>query len=366
MPERRWRRVQPEGAVEIVLAGHGTEIAKRIGRRLLGGATMRWQSLAGVAPAGADRIDAERTVHALIDAGLVEVAERRDKAGDFRPYMLRMAEGAEDRLGRLVGDDPRSAELRAERARRLIESLAAMAKQPDALPVPARALVQRALGNTKVVRVGDFRAEIEEAFDLPLDALVRDHTAAVLSTGPFRIRFQGRVIDGLASQPWTAIPEPVLAQATGIELDADEILTVENLTPFETMAFRGEAGGRILVFTSGFLGRAERRWLEMLIRTGQVRRIRHWGDIDPGGIAIFRDLAALVAAASQSVRVESWRMETSALSHAAAVPLTARDRSRLQAWIADPAAPLQELARAMLASDRKLEQEALLVDDPGW
>lgn len=106
--------------------------------------------------------------------------------------------------------------------------------------------------------------------------------------------------------------------------------------------------------------------LELLIRTGQVRRIRHWGDIDPGGIAIFRDLAALVVAASPAVRVESWRMEPSALSHAAAVPLTARDRSRLQAWIADPAAPLQDVARAMLASDRKLEQEALLVDDPDW
>ncbi len=365
MPERRWRCVGPDGAIEIVLTGRQTEIARRLGRRLLAGTIMRWESLAGMVADGADRIDVERTARALIDAGLVEVAERRDGAGDFRPYQLRMAGGAEARLREIVGYDPRAAEIRADRARRLIDALSEMAAQPEALPVPARTLVQRALGGTKVVRVGDYRAEIEAAFDLPLDSIVRDHTAAVLTTGPFRIRFQGRVIDGMASVPWTAIPEPVLSGAADIDVDADEILTIENLTPFETLSFRGEALGRILVFTSGFLGRAERRWLELLIRTGRIRQIRHWGDIDPGGLAIFRDLAALVANVSREVRVETWRMEPTALSHVAAVPLTIRDRARLQAWNAEPAAPLQELARAMLDVDRKLEQEALLVEGPG-
>lgn len=354
--------MRPEGAVEIVLTGRQADIARRLGRRLLAGTTMRWDSLASMAGEGADRIDVERTAHALIEAGLVEVAERRDRAGDFRPYQLRMAGGAEIRLRELVGDDPRAAEIRANRAQRLIATLGEMAVQPGALPVPARTLVQRALGGTKVVRVSDFRTEIEEAFELPLDALVRDHTAAVLTTGPFRIRFQGRLIDGMASVPWTAIPEPVVSGAADIELDAQEILTIENLTPFETLSFRGESQRRVLVFTSGFLGRAERRWLELLIRNGRVCRVLHWGDIDPGGLAIFRNLAALVEGASGKVRVETWRMEAADLSNPAAVRLTPRDRARLQEWIADPKAPLQELAHAMLAVDRKLEQEALLVD----
>lgn len=361
MPERRWRRVAPEGAVEVVLTGRRAEVARRLCRRLLAGKVMRWESLAGLTADGADRVDVERTVCALIDGGLVEVAERRDRAGDFRPYLLRAAGGAEARLRELAGEDRRAAEVRADRTRRLVAALREMAARPGVLPVPARTLVQRALGGTKVIRVSDFRAEIEEAFDLPLDALVRDHTAAVLSAGPVRLRFQGRSIDLAALVPWTAIPEPVLDGPPDIEVDAEEVLTIENLTPFETLSFRGEARGRVLVFTSGFLGRAERRWLALLVRTGRVRTVRHWGDIDPGGLAIFRDLSALVESVSGKVRVETFRMEATALSNPAAVPLTPRDRVRLEAWVADPEAPLKDLARAMLDAGRKLEQEALLL-----
>jgi len=363
MPERRWRTVRPEGAVEVVLAGTQVEVARKLARRLLDGKTLRWDSLSRLAPSGGDRVDVERTVAALIEGGLVDVGERRDRAGDFRPYQFRLSEGAEDRLRRLAGDDPRAADLRAGRARRLVDALAVMAGQPGVLPVPARTLVQRALGNTKVVRVSDYRAEIEAAFELPLDSLVRDHAVAVLTTGPFRIRFRDRTIDGMASLPWTAIPEAVLREAQAVEVDADEVLTIENLTPFETLSYRGDTGGRILVFTSGFLGRAERKWLEHLVGSGRIRRVLHWGDIDPGGLAIYRDLADLVARASPAVQVEPWKMEPKLLSHSAAVPLTPRDRERLDNWVADATAPLQDIARSMLLDGKKLEQEALLFDE---
>jgi len=363
MAERRWRAVRPEGAVEIVLTGAQAEVARRLARRLVEGATLRWESLSRLVPPGGDRVDVERTVAALAEGGLIEVGERRDAAGDFRPYQLRMAPGAEERLRRLAGDDPRAAEVRAVRARRLVETLAAMAGQPGVLPVPARTLVQRALGNTKAVRVSDYRDEIEEAFDLPLDALVRDHAAAVLTTGPFRIRFRDRFIDGMASLPWTALPEPVLRGIQALDCEADEVLTIENLTPFETLSCRGDTAGRILVFTSGFLGRAERGWMEVLVGSGRIRRVLHWGDIDPGGLAIYRDLADLVVRTSPAVQVGPWKMDAKRLSHPGAVPLTPRDRERLARWLEDAAAPLQDVARAMLHTDRKLEQEALLLDD---
>ncbi len=361
MPERRWRSVSPEGAAEVLLTVAQTDIARRLTRRLLDGKIMRWDSLARLAPAGLDRLDVERTAKALFHGGLVEIAERRDAKGDFHPYQIRKSGDADEALRRLAGEEARAADVRFERASRLIAALEEMARQPGVLPVPARTLVQRALGNTKIVRVADYRAEIEAAFEVPLDTVVRDHTAAVLTSGPFRFSFRGAAIDGRISHPWTAIPEPVLRDLVDLTVEADEILTVENLTPFETLSFRGEATGRVLLFTSGFLGRAERRWLEILVRAPRVRRVVHWGDIDPGGLAIYRDIADLVARVAPDVNVSPWQMDAEALEHPAAVPLTARDRIRLERWVADTEAPLQGVAQAMLASGRKLEQEALLL-----
>ena len=225
----------------------------------------------------------------------------------------------------------------------------------------ARTLVQRALGHTKAVRIEDFRAEIEAAFDLPLEDLVRDHTAAVLTVGPFRYRYRGLLVDGRASHPWTAIPEPVLRDLTDLEVEADEVLSIENQTPFETLSFRGEAEGRVLVFTSGFLGRAERRWVELLARHARVRRVLHWGDLDPGGLMIFRNLLGLLARVAPGVELVAHRMGAELLTHPGTQPLTPRDRARLSAYLADPAAPLRDVALAMREGGCKLEQEAVLV-----
>lgn len=52
-----------------------------------------------------------------------------------------------------------------------------------------------------------------------------------------------------------------------------------------------------------------------------------------------------------------YRMEPELLTRLPTLPLTGRDRKGLRAWCADPNAPCGTLARALLDSDRKAEQE---------
>ena len=99
--------------------------------------------------------------------------------------------------------------------------------------------MQQALGDSKRVRVADYRTEIEAAFELPMEQLVRDHCAAVLTTGKIRYRFNGLSMDARASSPWLAVTEPVIEGLSHLEVGAVEVITVENLTPFEALALRG-------------------------------------------------------------------------------------------------------------------------------
>ena len=357
------RAVQRLGSTEL-------DVARRLVARLLAreGTTLRWASLARLAPAGLDSLDVEEVVAVLRCAGLVQVKVRDNPRGDPEPYMLRLSPGQGQHARQAVdleaSTGPGAAH--AERGRLLVEALRRLMEVEDTLPVPGRALVQLALGDSKRVRVADYRAEIEAAFELPMEQLVRDHCAAVLTAGKIRYRFNGLSMDARASSPWLAVTEPVIEGLSHLEVGAVEVITVENLTPFEALALRGNAhNDAVLVYTAGFLGRAERAWCRRLARHDAVRRFRHWGDLDAGGLYIYRDLERLLAQAAPDKELSPWRMEPELLDHELAVPLTDRDRARLIAYLKEPSSPLRPLARAMLHRDLKLEQEALLLSPPG-
>lgn len=364
----QWRGA-PSGGVSGWRAGEAPESERAAIARLLDrlcereGKTLQWRSLARLAPSGMDQLDMERLVEGLVARGWLQVKERRDPRGNVEPYLLRATPGMVADLRQqvecLIGPDRSPGSGRADR---LIAALRNLMAREDALPVPARALVQLAFGDTKAVRVRDFRADIEHAFETPLEDLVRDHAASVLTAGPLGYHFRGRPVDARASFPWLAIPEPVLVELDDLRIDAAEVVTVENLTTFEALVHDGLAERAVVVFTSGFLGRAQRRWMTLLARNPAIRAVRHWGDLDPGGLLIYRTLKRLIAGANPAVPLRPWRMDPPLLDHPLAVPLTPHDQHRLHAYLADPSTPLRALARAMLESDHKLEQEALLLE----
>lgn len=342
------------------LAAHDRPLAETLLRHLADVSQMRWTTLHRFTDADADIIDIERGVHAIWSAGLIERREKRDRRGDTHPTALRITE-----RGRRHLDGWRSESAARDAASQLIDALHRLARDPDALPVPKRVLVLEAFGATKAVRVEDHRAAIEAAFDAPLDTLVQDWTTAVLTTGPAGFRFGGHGIDLRMSAPWYAVTGPVVEGLDGLWTTASEVVTVENLAPFESLAMHGAFADTVGVFTSGFLRRAQRRWVARLAKLPGVTRVRHWGDLDAGGLLIVRQLRDLLRAHAPGVELVPWRMEPALLDEHPTRPLTDHDRRRLVRYLDDPENPLLDVARALLDRGCKLEQEALMLS-PDW
>lgn len=139
----------------------------------------------------------------------------------------------------------------------------------------------------------------------------------------------------------------------------EELITVENQTAFESLIYEGQAETAVVVFTAGYLSTVQRNWVAALVGAG-IRRVRHWGDLDPWGLDIFRDLRDRLWTIDPGILVDPWRMGPEPLERADAQELTGEDRTKLDHYLSIEDAPLRETARAMRRLGRKLEQEALL------
>lgn len=208
--------------------------------------------------------------------------------------------------------------------------------------------------------VRDLRAELEYAVGVPLEDLVRFHVDVALTAGPARFRYRGVPVDLRGSEPWMAITEPVAANLSDLELEGvDELVCIENQTPFESLLYEGLAETSMVLFTAGYLGTVQRDWVRKLLDAG-ICRVRHWGDLDPWGLDIYRDLRSFVLAQDPSVDVSPWRMGAGPLERPDTQKLTTEDWIALHRYLKREDAPLRETALAMKRLGRKLEQEALL------
>ena len=344
-------------AATATLTPAQADLIDRLIRRLIDLRPMRWGTLSGFAKRGIDRVDVETTVDALRRAGWVEVRTKRSRSGKLEPTLLRLAEGAVEPASRLLGQ--RSPSERRQLLDTLIEGLRAL-KTKGGAPVPERVIVQRLLGQTKSVRLRDHRREIESAIGCRLEDVVRFHVDFVLTAGPVRYRYRGVGVDLRGSGPWAAVTEPVTAELDDVLIEGtDELVCVENQTVFESLLYKGLASDAVVVFTAGYLGAAQRNWIAALARSG-VRRVRHWGDLDPWGLDIYRDLRDWLLTVDPSVSIEPWRMGPEPLERPDAQKLSTEDWVKLHRYLAIEGAPLRETAEAMRRLGRKLEQEALL------
>ena len=172
---------------------------------------------------------------------------------------------------------------------------------------------------------------------------------AVLIHGPLVLELPGGTLDlGLLAGP-VAISGTDLEQATAIRSAARACLTVENEGVFRELAKRNP--GVLLVHTS-FPGAATRCLLGRLPTTISYH---HFGDSDPAGFEILRDLREKTGRYFKPIGM-SFRPSTTAL------PLTEPERKTLGRLLA---APMLEDVRpelqAMLAHGTKgdFEQESL-------
>ncbi|MFT7621223.1 MAG: hypothetical protein ACI9WU_000384 [Myxococcota bacterium] len=349
--------IDADRALDTLSADHRA-MAGALLRRLLTAATrrIRWRSLGSLAVRGHDRVDVESIATQLADLGLVHIHGQRNRQGDFTPTRIELGDLDQTELEPLA--ERLLPQYRPPPEQPLLEALQRLIANGTPLPVPARLLVLHAFGHTKAARARDYAPAVQAHFGRPFTELVREHTDAVLTAGPFRYRFAGHRIDAAAFVPWISIPSPVVAALTDLEVDCGRVLTIENLTPFEAGCYADRDTLRI--FTSGFPRQVEERWLRHVVAHPKVREVHHWGDLDPGGLYIYRTIHNAVRSAAPEVLVQPHRMDPSLLDHPATRPLTGRDQLRLDQYLADPTNPLRALALAMKASGRKLEQEALL------
>ena len=313
---------------------------------------------------------------ALVDAGLVKVCERRDRRGEWEPYRWALTEEgrrevADDELpvdvaGYLAVEDDSQHEV----LRRIRRWLVAEGNAEDTDPVLTALLVAigqsfrrgrvpcgRLLsivvgGDTKEIRVDRWAEEIEAALDLPFDEVVRLHGQSVLAYGGFTFDVRGHEISGDWSIPWLAMTADTIEAMENLRVHSRTVVTVENLVAFEEYVRREISDNQIALFTGGFPSRLVHRLLCRLCDAG-VEKILHWGDLDLGGLRIFRHLRDTLPA-----RVEAFRMEPKLLEQLPTRPLTATDREGLRHWREDDEAPLKDLAVALLERGVKVEQEA--------
>jgi len=332
------------------------ELIPRLANRLLSLKPMRWKTLTNYARGGLDIVDVETVAWALHRAGWIEVEQRRNTKGETLPNRLRLLESAvEDAAAKVGAESPSQRQIRIEKLLAVLR-----ARDLNSPPVPERVLVREVFGTTKAVRLREYRVELEAQLGFKLQRLVRFHVDCVLTAGPVQYRFNNIDVDLRASAPWSAVTEPVVEELTDFVVDGvQEVICVENQTPFESLLYEGAAQQAVVMFTSGYLGTVQRRWLTHLVRSG-VRRVRHWGDLDPWGLDIYRTLRDHVRSVDLDVIVEPWRMEPEPLQRPDAQKLSTEDWIALHRYLKREDAPLLETAKAMKKIGRKLEQEALL------
>ncbi|MGH7389904.1 MAG: Wadjet anti-phage system protein JetD domain-containing protein [Candidatus Rokuibacteriota bacterium] len=355
--------------------GDAPEGVERVLAPARGGKQCHWDGIGRRVGRGHDQVDVEQILWTAVDAGLAVVLERRTRRGDWEPYRWRLTENGEALVARkeepidVVGflseaDDPNHPVLAAirmwlaqgGRSPTCTRIVVAIGQELRAGRVPReRLLSTRVAGYSKAIRIGDYREELEDALGLPIEEFVRKSGDAAIVAGPIRFRVNGIESDARGIPPWLALPIETVEAIERISIEADRLVTIENLAAFEEEVRRGLAPRTIALYLGGFAGRVERRMLDHLVASG-IGCIDHWSDLDVGGLRILRQLRSLVP-----IEVRPYRMEVDLLGQLPTQRLTENDKAALRAWIADKDAPDRELAQALLAAGRKAEQEGWLL-----
>jgi hypothetical protein len=151
---------------------------------------------------------------------------------------------------------------------------------------------------------------------------------------------------------------------TDLVCPAIRLLTIENLTSYHQWIGRhgGENDDELVIYTGGFPNRTLQKFLSKLSTafegTATTLKMRHWGDIDLGGIKIYKFLQA-----NFLPELRPFRMDTAILlqneSHAAAISSDYAEQIR-QALAEEQYADWHELLQFMLDRGIRLEQESIV------
>ena len=134
-----------------------------------------------------------------------------------------------------------------------------------------------------------------------------------------------------------------------------QIMTIENKANYEKMQFQPDT---LYIFCHGFFSPPERKFLSRVVAlAGTDTEYFHWGDMDYGGIRIFKFLQK-----NLFPKLKPWKMDVTdykmALQMGASISLETDKRERFEQMDAGVLTPLKE---AILKNGKEIEQELLLL-----
>lgn len=166
-------------------------------------------------------------------------------------------------------------------------------------PLPLRTRSARLLGDSKALErqlsrlIGHLKrsGRLENSLDreAALDALgLAKFPQPVLVAGPIKIA--NMAADRL---PYLGIP-PESLESISLTRPVRSVLTIENLESFHRHVREAREPDGVVVYCAGFPPLGVVRIVRHLMQAANLTILRHWGDIDPGGIRIGRYLEEAV------------------------------------------------------------------------
>lgn len=201
--------------------------------------------------------------------------------------------------------------------------------------------------------------DYEEPAQLLNELGLVDNPQHVFLAGPLTLEFRGVHINVNHFEPDLGLPAPMILDCEITSLDAERVITVENLTSFYQLAMK-KPPRTLLVYLGGYHNRLRRSFLLKLGQYAQQQPdliFQHWGDLDLGGFQIFQHLKQRTGLPLQPYRMD----RNTYLQHLSyGVSFDAGYRKKLAALLDKPEYELfHEVIREMLAKGKRIEQECV-------
>ena len=177
---------------------------------------------------------------------------------------------------------------------------------------------------------------------------IEQNPSYIYMKGDGEICFVDGTIMQLSANYPVAISSSVIPQIQKIIVKSGTVMTIENLTTYHRM----KADGRFLVYLSGYHNTAKTRFLTRLAEGNTIADWQHFGDIDPDGLAILRNLIQKTGLPFQPVYMSTAELLE---NRNCWKPLTVHDKKKAEQFVKDGIYP--EIMQFCLEHDCKLEQE---------
>lgn len=203
-----------------------------------------------------------------------------------------------------------------------------------------------------------YKEEFEKQYELVYHSL-RDNVIATIH-GEIKSAYRHRrQINKMLSQiRFSDSISQTLERAFPVSIKGvQRIVTIENKANYEEMKYREDT---LYLFCHGFYSPKERIFLKRLMEVaeGEIQYF-HWGDMDMGGIRIFRFNKKNIFPKLKPYKMDREAFQE-ALERGAGIPLEEKKKEKLEKL---NAGELEELKKCILEKGVEIEQEILLAEN---